>query len=246
MGVNLAPVHAKAVPASRLERQWGAECQLPTPPAQGLEWVLQMYSSGAVRDYRFAYDFMAPSLPELLRALGSMQEQREAQQAERRARRAGAAAAAAPARQGSLSDGEQEQQGAVAAAGGEGEQPAALRRRRSLQPLLPAACAMALLPRGGRMHAGGTSWQAGLGGVGSAARALGRRVPHSSAAPASALLTLTVPALPCPPALNAATALQHLMDEGSELEEIYAVCEECAALGQRVGAGEWMCVAGGQ
>lgn len=164
MGVNLAPVHAKAVPASRLERQWGAECQLPTPPAQGLEWVLQMYSSGAVRDYRFAYDFMAPSLPELLRALVSMQEQREAQQAERRARRAGAAAAPAP--QGSLSDGEQEQQGAVAAAGGEGEQPAALRRRRSLQPLLPAACAMALLPRGGRMHAGGTSWQAGLGGVG--------------------------------------------------------------------------------
>lgn len=30
------------------------------------------------------------------------------------------------------------------------------------------------------------------------------------------------------------------MDEGSELEEIYAVCDECAALGQRVGAGEWM------
>jgi hypothetical protein len=26
--------------------------------------------------------------------------------------------------------------------------------RRKLQPLLPAACAMALLPRGGRMHAG--------------------------------------------------------------------------------------------
>ena len=29
------------------------------------------------------------------------------------------------------------------------------------------------------------------------------------------------------------------MDEGSELEEIYAVCDECVDLGQRLGAGEW-------
>ncbi len=114
-------------------------------PPQGLEWVLLMYSSGAVRDYRFAYDFMAPSLPDLLRALGSMQDQRraqqaqQAQQAQRRTRREGGG------------DGGQEQLGA---AGGTGER-ARPRPRRSLQPLLPAACAMALLPRGGRMHAGG-------------------------------------------------------------------------------------------
>lgn len=115
----------------------------PTRPAQGLEWVLRMYATGAVRDYRFAYDFAAPTLLELVQQLGSLQEQKEAREAQRAARRQGGAAGAAQAR---LSDGEHE----AVEAGGE----AAARPRRSLQPLLPAACAMALLPRGGRMHAG--------------------------------------------------------------------------------------------
>lgn len=138
---------------TRVRRRHSTAVAAPPPP-QGLEWVLHMYSSGAVRDYRFAYDFMAPSLPELLRTLGSMQEEQEAQRAQRAAARRAGGSAAAP--QASVSADEQQALGTEGAASGEGAQQAAVpRQRRSLQPLLPAACAMALLPRGGRMHAGG-------------------------------------------------------------------------------------------
>ncbi|KAL4857574.1 5'-3' exoribonuclease 2 [Chlorella vulgaris] len=120
----------------------------PESYMEGLEWVLGMYCSGAVHDYRFTYELAAPSLPQLLLAL----------EAPRQATwNAGAVG--------------------VGAAAGDGGS-------RSLQPLPPAACAMALLPRGGRLHA--------------------------------------------------ATALRHLMDEGSELDEIYATCDTCLGLGQQL------------
>lgn len=52
-------------------------------------------------------------------------------------------------------------------------------------------------------------------------------------------LTLA-PLLSPPPPRPAASALQHLMDEGSQLDEIYAVCDECVSLGHRLGASEWL------
>lgn len=130
-----------------------------------------MYTQGGVSDYRWMYDMGAPTLPELLCTL----------------RGGGASASAGSAALPSesapegqlLSEGEEEG-GAAAWAGG-----ASAERQRA--PLLPAACALALLPSGGRSHA--------------------------------------------------PTALQHLMTEGSPLEEIYRVCPECTALGRQLSIG---------
>lgn len=47
-----------------------------------------------------------------------------------------------------------------------------------------------------------------------------------------------VPQPPSPALWHAATALQHLMDEGSHLEEIYATCDECTQLGVQLGSSE--------
>jgi hypothetical protein len=95
----------------------------PADPGEyltGLEWVLSMYSTGAVSDYRFTYFGAPPTQQELTAHL-------------RAQLRAAAAAAAAP--------------GAAAAAA---PPPSTLRGR---EPLLPAACALALLPARGRANA---------------------------------------------------------------------------------------------
>jgi hypothetical protein len=109
------------------------------PSLQGLEWVLQMYCSGAVRDYRFMYDLAAPSL---LRLLETVQQQAGQQQ------QGGQVPAQQHQQHQQREEGQQhDQQDSTALLPGAPAQ-------RSLQPLLPATCAMALLPRGGRMHAG--------------------------------------------------------------------------------------------
>ncbi|EFN50853.1 hypothetical protein CHLNCDRAFT_141768 [Chlorella variabilis] len=153
----------------------------PEAYVQGLEWVLGMYCSGAIRDYRFAYDLAAPSLLQVVQLLQAQQEgQQQEQEQQQRQEQGGSGAGAGAGREAAAGEGQQGQQGKVSAAA------AAKLGRRKMQPLLPAACAMALLPRGGRIHA--------------------------------------------------ATALRHLMDEGSELEEIYATCDTCGQLGQQLGS----------
>lgn len=115
-----------------------------------------MYCSGAVRDYRFAYDLAAPTLPQLIAVM------------QRRCTGGGDVGSGG---EDSADQRQQQQQqqlgGRELLAGGEaaaGRSAAQQQRRRSTQPLLPAACAMALLPRGGRMHAGEGPGQ-GCGGT---------------------------------------------------------------------------------
>ena len=130
-----------------------------------------MYCSGAVRDYRFVYDLAPPTMHTLMAALQQQHHHQQLQLQEQQRQ---------PRKQGPLQRRRQQQQPQQqqhrepADLGGEvaGEETlmaveeeegveAALSQassssyaNRSLQPLVPAACAMALLPRGGRMHAG--------------------------------------------------------------------------------------------
>ena len=121
-----------------------------------------MYCSGAVRDYRFVYDLAPPTIHTLMDAL---QQQQQLQLQQRRLQKQG------PLRRRRQQQEQQLQQRRepaadldveellVAAEESEGVEVALSTAsssypNRSLQPLVPAACAMALLPRGGRMHAG--------------------------------------------------------------------------------------------
>ena len=152
-----------------------------------------MYTAGSVPDYRWTYDMGAPSLPVFTKALHELYPlaaAAEAGDATPAGAFQGALGAAVPVT---------DAPGGVAmgapASAGDAEFPdmaaaleaAEVAAAAASRPLLPAACALALLPVGGRSHA--------------------------------------------------PTALRHLMDEGSPLAEIYAVCEDCNSLGRQLGLG---------
>jgi hypothetical protein len=117
--------------ASDLDAAGGTNDGNAAAYVEGLEWVLGMYATGSVRDYRYAFFGGPPRLGALIAHLEAL--------------------AAAPARAATA--------GGVGAGGGGGggeEEPAdarLARHWRQLEPLTPAACALALLPALGRRHA---------------------------------------------------------------------------------------------
>ena len=153
-----------------------------------------MYTRGHVEDYRYTYDMSGPDLGDMLGLLRAGSDQAWAAAAAAAAAGSSAAEAsgaglgvASPKLEQGSEDvgGEEEGEGAD----GEGQQLRPAWARRGGRPLLPAACAMALLPGLARTHA--------------------------------------------------PTALQHLMDEDSPLADIYAVCPDCAEVGQLNSIGGW-------
>ena len=100
----------------------------------GLEWTLAMYATGSVSDYRFSY----PGAPPMLSALLEELEKDEA---------VVEFAATADEKENNV-NGAQNNGG-----GGDAVSKVSSPRREDLQPLIPAACALALLPARSRRQA---------------------------------------------------------------------------------------------
>jgi hypothetical protein len=135
------------------------------PPAdveayiEGLEWVLTMYGTGAVSDYRFSYPGAPPTVPSFIEVLEGIHLPSETSASEGAAAEEGAEASSASSsseQQGSVvvssSEDEEDQQTSLGVPSQ--QQPARIKLSRAgLQPLIPAACALALLPARSRRQA---------------------------------------------------------------------------------------------
>lgn len=211
-----------------------------------------MYTTGAVRDYRWSYDFASPSLVDLVGVLDGSRPGRTLEQAPGRTLEQAAAEQQAAATAASCGECEREGEGKREGEG-EGE---GLRLEPSLQqqatpqeqgwaapppPLDGEAELLGVLPAlAGRAPRADGPPHRDHGGEEAASRTH-RHLAHAAAAPRRR----NGPLLPaaCAMALlprggrrHAASALRHLMDPGSPVEEIYTVCEECSRLGQRISA----------
>jgi XRN 5'-3' exonuclease N-terminus len=137
------------------------------PPAdveayiEGLEWVLTMYGTGAVSDYRFSYPGAPPTIPsfiETLEGIHTVDEEISSEEVvEAVAGDAGEedfviTSTSSSSSSSFSSEGEEEQQTSLGVPSK--QQPARIKSSRAgLQPLIPAACALALLPARSRRQA---------------------------------------------------------------------------------------------
>ncbi|GMH35381.1 hypothetical protein BSKO_03249 [Bryopsis sp. KO-2023] len=138
----------------------------PDQYLDGLCWVMDMYHGGVCPDYRFLYDGMGPSVKEVLDEIKERKTKGVKSQGD-----------------GVPGPGKRRKAGAVVEGGDRGGgQPSDLPPT-TIEPLSPAACALALLPKEGQF------------------------------------------VVPKP--------LQHLMDAGSPIIDMYIECKTCAALSQR-------------
>lgn len=118
--------------------------RFPADPAEylrGLEWVLGMYSTGAVQDYRWTYLGCAPSVLSFVEYLTGQNNITTSSDED-------ALATTEPATE---NDNQQEKVSGATTQGGAHRHR--LKGFRNLPPLVPAACALALLPAKGRQHA---------------------------------------------------------------------------------------------
>eukprot|EP00889_Picochlorum_renovo_P002826 jgi/Picre1/29856/NNA_005238.t1 len=91
---------------------------------KGIEWTLTMYSTGGIDDYRYSYPAAPPTVTNLVHYLESKST--------------------------AINDDKEENQGGVFVSGTKG---LSFHEQAALQPLLPAACALALLPARSRNQA---------------------------------------------------------------------------------------------
>jgi hypothetical protein len=108
---------------------------------QGLEWVLTMYGTGAVSDYRFSYPAAPPTLPSFIEVLEGIHNKSGDTDSTEEGVEKGADAA-------------EQQTTSVGALNPHKNYPSSSNPSRAgLQPLIPAACALALLPAKSRRQA---------------------------------------------------------------------------------------------
>jgi len=136
------------------------------PPAdveayiEGLEWVLTMYGTGAVSDYRFSYPGAPPTIPTFIEALEGIHTctttsgSSEVELAEE----AGAVGLLQESYNSSLTftpsiDEDEEEQQTLIGIPSKQQATRMKASRAGLQPLIPAACALALLPARSRRQA---------------------------------------------------------------------------------------------
>ncbi|KAH7622955.1 putative 5'-3' exoribonuclease 2 [Nannochloris sp. 'desiccata'] len=134
------------------------------PPAdveayiEGLEWVLTMYGTGAVSDYRFSYPGAPPTIPSFIEALeginiNSSDSRSEVEGAEGEADGLSQDPSDSSAAFTSSSSGDEEEQQTSLGVPSKQQHARIKSSRAGLQPLIPAACALALLPARSRRQA---------------------------------------------------------------------------------------------
>lgn len=134
-------------PLPPLEQPWRHPAD-PVAYFQGLEWVLTMYATGAITDYRFAYQGSSPTVCGLLEHMKSriMEGSTALPQA---VDHAGGVAKGEISNEGEETSQTSRNSGSIS----NSRRPSEASKFPSRQPLMPAACALALLPARSRKQA---------------------------------------------------------------------------------------------
>jgi hypothetical protein len=129
----------------------------PLEYVNGLRWILEMYCTGSIKDYRWSYDLAAPSAQHLIDALKSEATGSNVDvSADAPTGGLGASPPASGVRQEAAAAGEASMEFAALpkhrrqAKKANGESLSDIMRHQSRPPLIPAACALALLPKTSR------------------------------------------------------------------------------------------------